>query len=78
MHSCNLIYIMNFRLVKKRKIVENMNKVMRKLLYEKYISLTEPLYRELNTILILKNKKRFLHYSLCGRLVIIKYLLIWK
>ena len=42
---------------KKRKIVENMNKVMRKLQYEKYDSLTETLYRELNIILILKNKK---------------------
>ena len=63
MHSYNLTYIVNFvfvlmqRKVKKRKIVENMNKVMRKLQYEKYDSLTETLYRELNIILILKNKK---------------------
>ena len=63
MHSYSLIYIMNFvfvlmqRKVKNRKIVENMNKVMRKLQYEKYDSLTETLYRELNITLILKNKK---------------------
>ena len=53
----NFVFVLMQRKVKKRKIVENMNKVMRKLQYEKYDSLTETLYREPNIILILKNKK---------------------